>query len=213
MVNKEFRRKTGRRQALTRLSNGGIRRWTRCRNFDRVLRAGISLDRRDWGWGPLPWLRCCPQGWVPQTNRETPGGAADTAAFRAQGETGDLPVHGRGALPDGHVRLQAEDGRVVRQGPARFDPHGPATDDHDVGPAAVPDRAVEVQVPAARPERRLGQRTAASHGQDGGRSGDHQDREHRGDQSRSGHHVHLHRPPAAGPRQPGHRGSATAWAR
>ena len=37
-------------------------------------------------------------------------------------------------------------GDMVRQGPARLGPQGPAADDHDLRPEAVSDRAVEVQV-------------------------------------------------------------------
>ena len=47
-------------------------------------------------------------------------------------------------------RLQAGDGGVVRQGPARLGPHGPAAHDDDLRPGAVSDRAVEVQVRPAR---------------------------------------------------------------
>ena len=58
-------------------------------------------------------------------------------ALRAQGQARHLPAHGRRPAADGPVRLQADDGRVVRQGPARLGPHGPAADDHDLGPEAV----------------------------------------------------------------------------
>ena len=42
-------------------------------------------------------------------------------------------------------------GELVRQGPARVDPQGPAAHHHDLRPEAVPDRPVDVQVRAARP--------------------------------------------------------------
>ena len=76
--------------------------------------------------------------------------AARSAALRAEGEAGHLPVHERRPVADGPVRLQAEDGRAVRQGPARVDPQGPAAHDHDQRPDALPHRAVEVQVRPAR---------------------------------------------------------------
>ena len=58
-----------------------------------------------------------------------------------QGQAGDLPAHGRRALAGRPLRLQAQDGRVVRQGSARLDPDGPAADDDDLGPEAVPGRS------------------------------------------------------------------------
>ena len=61
------------------------------------------------------------------------------------------------------------------------------------GQKRFPDRPVEVQVPAARPVRRVGQRAAAAHGEDGRRPGDRQDGLDRGDQPRPGDHLHLHR--------------------
>ena len=45
---------------------------------------------------------------------------------------------------------------MVRQGPARLDPHGPAAHDHDQRPGALPHRAVEVQVRPARQVRHVG---------------------------------------------------------
>ena len=78
------------------------------------------------------------------------------AALSAQGQARHLPAHGRRAVADGPVRLQAGDGGVVRQGPARLRPHGPAAHHDDLRPEAVPDRAVEVQVRAARAVRACG---------------------------------------------------------
>ena len=66
------------------------------------------------------------------------GGLAGSASLRPQGEAGDLPVHERRPVADGPVRLQAQDGRHVRQGPARLDPHGPAADHDDQRPGPVP---------------------------------------------------------------------------
>ena len=83
---------------------------------------------------------------------------ARPAAFPAQGQAGDLPVHERRPVADGPVRLQAQDGRHVRQGPARLDPQGPAADHDDQRPVPVPGRAVEVQVRPARPGGHVGQR-------------------------------------------------------
>ena len=64
--------------------------------------------------------------------RRRGGRAAGLTALRPQGEAGHLPAHGRRPVADGPVRLQAEDGRVVRQGPARLGPHGPAAHDDDL---------------------------------------------------------------------------------
>ena len=74
-----------------------------------------------------------------------------SAALRAEGEARDLPASWSAApsqmdLFDYKPVMR----RVVRQGPARLDPHGPAADDDDQRPGALPDRAVEVQVRPAR---------------------------------------------------------------
>ena len=122
----------------------------------------------------------------------------------AQGQARHLPAHGRRPAADGSVRLQAADGRVVRQGPARLGPDGPAADDHDLGPEAVPDRPVEVQVRPARQVRHVGLRAAAVHGQDGRRHVLHPQHAHRGDQPRAGHHATC-RPATRSPAGP-------AWA-
>ena len=92
---------------------------------------------------------------------------------------------------------------VVRQGPARLDPQGPAADHHDQRPGPVPDRAVEVQVRPARQVGHVGQRALALDGQDRRRDLPDQDGLDRGDQPRPGGHVHLHRAPASRPGQPG----------
>ena len=70
--------------------------------------------------------------------RSAAGGAARADPLRPQGEAGDLPAHGRRAVADGPLRLQAEDGRVLRQGPARLGPDGPAAHDHDLGQKRFP---------------------------------------------------------------------------
>ena len=72
-----------------------------------------------------------------------------------------LSAHDRRPGPDGPLRLQAEDGRLLRQGPARLHPQGPAAHHHDQRPGALPDRADQVQVRAARPVRHVGQRRTA----------------------------------------------------
>ena len=73
----------------------------------------------------------------PQRARRDRRRAAGHAALRAEGQAGHLPVHVRRPVADRPVRLQAEDGRAVRQGPARLDPHGAAADDDDLRPEAV----------------------------------------------------------------------------
>ena len=92
---------------------------------------------------------------------------------------------------------------VLRQGPARLDPDGPAADHDDLGPEAVPDRAVEVQVRPARQERHVGLRAAALHGPDGRRHVLHPQHAHRGDQPRAGDHLHADRQPDHRPAVPG----------
>ena len=74
-------------------------------------------------------------------------------------------------------------------------------------PEAVPDRPVEVQVRAARPERHVGPRAAALHGQDGRRHVLHPQHAHRGDQPRAGHHATC-RPATRSPAGP----ASGSWA-
>ena len=91
-----------------------------------------------------PWRRCWaarPARPPRRRPRAGVGACRGLTALRRQGQARHLPAHGRRAVADGPVRLQAEDGRVVRQGPARLGPHGPAADDDDLRPGAVPDRA------------------------------------------------------------------------
>ena len=71
------------------------------------------------------------------------------------------------------------------------------------GPGAVSHRAVEIQVRPARPERHVGQRAAALHGQDGRRHVLHPQHEHRGHQPRAGHHLHADRQSDHRPALPG----------
>ena len=134
-------------------------------------------------------------------------------AFRRQGQARHLPAHGRRSVADGPVRLQAGDEGVVRQGPARIDPHGPAADDDDLRPGALPDRAVEVQVRPARRVRHVGQRTAALDRQDGRRHVLRPQHAHRGHQSRAGDHLHPDRQPDHRPALPRSVGCRTAWDR
>ena len=124
-------------------------------------------------------------------------------ALPRQGQARHLPAHGRRPVADRPLRLQAEDERLVRQGPARLDPPGPAADDHDQRPDAVPHRAVEIQVRPARPERHVGQRAAAAHGQDGRRNVLHPQHEHRRHQPRAGHHLRPDGQPDRRPALPG----------
>ena len=92
--------------------------------------------------------------------------AAGLPHFRAEGQARHLPVPVRRAVADGSVRLQAGAGEAARHGTAGFDPQGPAADRHDGDQTSVPDRAVDLQVRAARQERRVAQRAAAAHGED-----------------------------------------------
>ncbi len=125
------------------------------------------------------------------------------APLSGQGQAGDLPAHGRRALADRPVRLQAANEGMVRQGPARLDPHGPAADDDDLGPEAVSRRAVEVQVRPARPVRHVDLRAAAEPGQGGRRHLLRPQHAHRGHQPRAGDQLHPNRQPDHRPALPG----------
>ena len=76
----------------------------------------------------------------------------DRPPLRPHGQARHLPAHGRRSLANGHVRLQARDERLVRQGPPRQRPPGPAPHHHDQRPGPLPHRPVEIQV---RPARRV----------------------------------------------------------
>ena len=115
--------------------------------------------------------------------------AAARSAFSRQGQARHLPAHGRRPVADGPLRLQAEDGRHVRQGPAGLHPQRPAADGNDQRSGAISHRPVQVQVQAVRQVRHVGQRAAAEHGQDGRRDVFHPQHEHRRHQSRAGHHL------------------------
>ena len=99
-----------------------------------------------------------------------------------------------GAPPDGPARLQAEDEGVLRPGSAGLRQAGAAPDDDDLRAVPLPDRSVGVRVLPARRERRLVLRTAAPHGEHGGRHRDHPLDAHRSDQPRARHHLHPDRP-------------------
>ena len=139
-----------------------------------------------------------PAGWIGRDRR-----FARAASFPAQGQAGHLSAHERRPVADGSVRLQAQDGRHVRQGPSRLDPQGPATDHDDQRPGPVPDRALEVQVRAARPVGHVDQRALALDGQARRPDRPGQDGLDRGDQSRPGGDLYLHGPSASGPAEPG----------
>ena len=123
-------------------------------------------------------------------------------ALRAEGQAGHLSAHGRRPVADGPVRLQARHERLVRQGPARIGPHGPAAHDDDQRPGPLPDRAVDVPVRALRPIGHVDQRTAAEPQEIGRRPRVHPQHAHRGDQSRAGHHADANRQPDHRPAVP-----------
>ena len=125
----------------------------------------------------------------PRTNDEGPAGSP-ISPLPGEGQAGHLPVPVRRPVADGPVRLQAAAGRPARHRAARLDPQGPAADRHDLAAGrAFPSRPSQVHVRPARPERRLGQRTAAAHRQRRRRAVLHQVDAHRGDQPRPGHHL------------------------
>ena len=153
-----------------------------------VARAGASVRER----------RVCPGGGRRQRRRGRDGGL-QPAAFRAEGEARHLSVPVRRAVAPGSVRLQAAADEGQRHRSARFDPAGSAADRHDLGAGRLSGRAVDVQVRAARPVGRLGERAAAAHGADRRRHLLHQVDAHRADQPRSGDHLHPDRVAARRP--------------
>ena len=86
-----------------------------------------------------------------------------------------------------------------RRGAAGVGANGAAADRHDRVPAIVPHRRLPVRVRAARQVGRLGQRAAASHGEDRRRAVHHQVDAHGGHQPRSRGDVLPDRIAAGGP--------------
>ena len=91
---------------------------------------------------------------------------------------------------------------MVRQRPSREHPQRPAAHHDDVGPDAVPDRALHLQVCPAWQERHVGERAPAAHGEDGRRDVLHPLDAHRSDQPRAGDLLHADRQPDRGPALP-----------
>ena len=107
----------------------------------------------------------------------------------AQSQTRDLPVHGRRAVADGDVRLQAGAESAQRRTAAGFGPPGAAAHRHVGQPGVAAARRVAVRVQPSRCQRHLGQRSAATHRQ-GRRRPLHRPLDvHGGHQPRSGDHV------------------------
>ena len=89
---------------------------------------------------------------------------ARRAAFRAEGEADHLSLHVRRTVAAGPVRLQAAAEQAARRAAAGLRARRPAAHGH-VGQSVVdPAGRLAVQVHAARPRRRVVQRTAAAHG-------------------------------------------------
>ena len=140
--------------------------------MDPRLERELLLTRRQFFGTAAPasarrrWRRCWPRAAgagrreAAPRNRRTAG----PAALRAEGEAGHLPVPVRRAVAARPVRPQAGARGAARQGAARLDPQGPAAHRHDRRRrTSFPVAPVDVQVRAARPERRVGQRAAAAH--------------------------------------------------
>ena len=137
------------------------------------LTAGLSrravLERFGMGLGgialadlvnPAP----CSVAGSPATDR--PAGsrrARRTAARPCAGQARHLSLHGRRAVADGDVRLQAGAQPAERRGAAGFRAAGAAAHRHVGQPVVAPARRVAVRVPPARPQRHVGQRSAAAH--------------------------------------------------
>ena len=144
----------------------------------------------------------------PQTRRAT----AASAALRAARQARHLPVSVRRPVAARPVRPQAAAQRDERPGAARVGADGPAAHGHDRGPEVVSRGRLAVQVRAARQVGHVGQRAAAAHGEDRRRAVLRQVDAHRGDQSRSGHHVLPDRTQQAGPAERSAPGSRMGWA-
>ena len=177
-----------------------------CDHFERITRrhffgrTGLSL-----GAAALSTLLAeeAPAGVVPQGAAAATGGLPGLPHFAPKAKRAIYLHHERGPLADGSLRLQAQDGRHVRQGPARLGPQGPAAHHHDQRPDPV----------SRSPRRSTSSRSTAKSGMWvsellpwTARLVDQialrQDRLHRGDQPRPGRHLYLHRPPAPGPAEP-----------
>ena len=130
------------------------------------------------------------------------GGLTSASALRAEGEARHLPAPVRRAVAARDVRLQAGPREVSGHADPRLRPPGPARRPDD-GAVVAAGGEVDVRVLAARAERDVGERAPAAHREDRRRHHPHQDDEHRRDQSRSRHHVHSDRIPAAGPSEHG----------
>ena len=130
-------------------------------------------------------------------------GLTGPAAFPADSEAGHLSAPVRRPVATGSVRLQAAVAEAARDRSAGLGPDGTAHYRHDFRPEHAAGRAVDLQVQAARQIRRLGQRTAAAHGEDRGRPLHHQNGQHGRHQSRPGHHVYPNRLAATGPTEHG----------
>ncbi len=136
---------------------------------------------------------------------------ARPSAFRAEGQARHLPVPERGAVAARSVRLQAAACQGAGHRSPRVDPQRPAPDGDDRGTNELPDRAVDLQVCAARTVGRVAQRVASAHCEDCRRSVFHQVDPHRADQPRSGGHVRADGISARRPAEPGSLG--LLWAR
>ncbi len=145
------------------------------------------------------WARAALASLLGESARTGCAAIAHRTAFRAEGQTSHLSAHGRWSFADGPVRLQAGDAGVVRQGAARIDPHGPASDHDDQRSGTFSGRAVEVQIqPGGRVRHVDEHRTAAESGEEGRRNLLDAQPAHRSDQSRTCDHRHANR-------QSGHR--------
>ena len=156
--------------------------------------AGLSrrmlLNR--FGHGPRrPRARRSPEARALVAVARQPGSrrARRAAARPAQGQARHLPVHGRRAVADGDVRLQAGAQPAQRRAAARLGAPGPAADGHVRQPVVAAAGRLAVRLQPTRRQRRVGLRSAAAHRQ-GRRRPLHRPVDgHRGDQSRSGDHV------------------------
>ncbi len=107
------------------------------------------------------------------------------ASLAGQGEARHLSLHGRRAVADGDVRLQAGAQAAQRRAAARFGAPGPAADRHVRQSVVAAARGIAVRVQSARDERHLGQRPAAADREDRRRALHRPIDVHRGHQSRS----------------------------
>ena len=139
-------------------------RAARCRCVAGLSRRAV-LNRFGMGLGGIALANLVnPQSQIAGgAGRPGPRRARRAVPRSAEGQARHLSVHGRRAVADGDVRLQAGAEPAQRRAAARFGPPGAAAHRHVGQPVVAAARRVAVRVQPARRQRHLGQRSAAAH--------------------------------------------------